>query len=230
MTNNIAFDIGAYTGDTTDKLLTVYDRVICVDANPNMINLLRKKYDNTSVEIIEGCISDLTNDVTFYISTKSDWCSSKKEIAERLNEAQTIQVKPLNIVDIIETHGCPKYLKCDIEGSDVILLKQLAKSPYRPLYLSCESECIGNRDIDLSADEDLNVLNEMKNLGYNKFILVNQKYNRINETNVFFNNYNFEALTNYWLSYDDIKTLMRSINRVQYSKYHYWFDIIATNN
>ena len=86
--NRIAFDIGAYTGDTTDKLLQVYDKVICVDANPNMVNLLRKKYTEAPVEIIEGCISDSKTEESFYISTHDDWCSSKREIAERLEIAK----------------------------------------------------------------------------------------------------------------------------------------------
>ena len=227
-TKRIAFDVGAYTGDTTDKLLQVYDKVICIDANPNMINNLRKKYTEAPVEIIEGCISDSKTDIDFYISTHDDWCSSKREIAERLECAQVIQVKPLSIVDIIDSHGCPYYLKCDIEGADTILLRQLAKSNYRPTYISCESECIGNRDIDLSANEDLNVLNEMKNLGYNKFVLVNQRTNRINESVTPFRSYDFENLTDHWLTYDDIKTLMRSVDRNRYPRYHYWFDIIAT--
>lgn len=226
----IAFDIGAYTGDTTCRLLEIYDKVICVDANPNMINILKEKFAHKPVEIIEGCISDLTSDVNFYISTHDDWSSSKIEIAERNEPAQMIQSKPLNIVDIIEKCGCPYYLKCDIEGADVTLLKQLSKSQYRPHYISCESECIGNRDIDLTTDEDLKVLNEIKNLGYNKFILVNQKTHKINESNSWFRSCNFDVLDDFWLTYDEIKTLMRSIDRNRYSKYHYWFDIIATKN
>ncbi|MBE7702622.1 MAG: FkbM family methyltransferase [Cyanobacteria bacterium SIG28] len=226
----LAFDIGAYTGDTTDKLLEMYDKVICVDANPNMIKILKEKYTKAPVEIIEGCISNLTTDVNFYISTNDAWCSSKKEIAERVHKSQTIQTKPLNIVNIIDKYGCPYYLKCDIEGADITLLRQLSKSQYRPVYISCESECIGSRDINLSADEDLEILNEMKNLGYSKFVLINQRNNIINESNYLLRNYNFNILNKFWLTYDEIKTLMRSIDRNHYPIFNYWFDIIATLN
>ena len=58
MTKNIqkellAFDIGAYTGDTTDKLLVIYDKVICVDANPNMIKILKEMFQLTKEECFD---------------------------------------------------------------------------------------------------------------------------------------------------------------------------------
>ena len=227
----LAYDIGCYNGDTTDQLLKYYDKIICVDANPYIINEIINKYDNNkSLEIIEGCISNSNKDINFYISDVPIWSSSLKEIAERENTSkEIIKVKPININDLIDKYGCPYYLKCDIEGADIILLEQLLQKSYRPKYISCESECIGNRDIDFANDEDLKVLNALQKLGYTKFILVNQFNNAINESNAHFNNeYDFNNLNDYWLTYDQIKQLMRSINRIQYSVFHFWFDIIAT--
>ena len=140
---------------------------------------------------------------------------------------EIIQAKPLNIIDIIKEYGCPDYLKCDIEGSDIILLNQLKQSDFRPDYISCESECIGNRDINLDEDEDLIVLNALHDLGYDNFILVNQSNNHINETNIILPDFSFSGLENMWIDYLSMKNLIRSIDRKKYRKFGFWFDIIA---
>ena len=56
--DKLAFDIGSYTGDTTEVLLKTYGRIVCLDANPQMINTLKVKYgNNENIKIVEGCIS-----------------------------------------------------------------------------------------------------------------------------------------------------------------------------
>lgn len=228
----LAYDIGCHNGDTTEELLKYYDKIICVDANPHMINEMINKYGgNKSIEIIEGCITNSTEDVDFYISWAPIWSSTIKEIAEReVQSKEIIKVKPININNLIDRYGCPDYLKCDIEGADIILLEQLLQKSYRPKYISCESECIGNRKINFEQDEDLKILNTLQKLGYTKFVLQNQFDGIINESNTKFDNeYDFNKLDNYWLTYDSIKKLIRSVDRSdKYSSYHFWFDIIAT--
>lgn len=226
----LAFDIGCYNGDSTEKILQYYDKIICVDANPNAISEIKKKFkDNKSIKIIHGCISNKNNNETFFISSHPIWCSCIKEIAKRDKQIlNIIEVPSLNIVNIIDKYGCPDYLKCDIEGYDIILLNQLMNSNYRPKYISCESECIGLRNININNNEDLLVLNALKDLEYNKFVLIDQHNNIINESLNIFEDYDFSKLDKFWISYDEIKNLIRSIDRNRYNTFHFWYDIIAT--
>lgn len=226
----LAYDIGCYTGDTCEELLVFYDKVICIDANPRNIEKIREKYrDNKSVVVIKGCISNSINLVDFYISNNSQLSSCIREIPEREGISEVIKSMPIDINDIIRIYGCPDFLKCDIEGSDVVLLEQLLMSSYRPRYISCESEGIGDRDVDFANGEHLRVLNWLKRLGYTKFCLLNNMTKQINDASYCFVPYDIKSLdnNNLWISYDEILELINKL-RPNIWRWHFWYDIIAS--
>ena len=47
-------------------------------------------------------------------------------------------------------YGTPFYCKIDIEGNDIIALQTVEKVSEKPLYISVETECIGE-DEDIAA-------------------------------------------------------------------------------
>lgn len=70
-------------------------------------------------------------------------------------------------------YGTPFYCKIDIEGNDIIALQTMEKVSEKPLYISVETECIGE-DEDIAGHE-LDTLNALYQLGYRKFKLVDQR-------------------------------------------------------
>lgn len=224
----LAYDIGAYNGDTTDCILKYYDEVICIDANPNIIDELNIKYkDDPNVKIIEGCISDsLDKQSKFYVSSNQELCSIYKNMADSYiwltGESKEILVDNINIVNIINQYGLPKYMKIDIEGADVIALNQLSVLNKLPNFISCELQWTS-----IEKDADVLILNKLKELGYTKFYIYNNVSNCINNIyNVSWDKcIDFENNNEYWMSYEDTYQFIKSI----YIDKGNWYDIFATN-
>ena len=122
----------------------------------------------------------------------------------------------------------------DIEGNDELALRQLLETQYRPKYISCEIECIGeNYKYDYDKTDGLTNLNILYELGYTKFYLYDCR-NDWNKNDIDNIKYIFNDENN-WLSYEDIKNkikLLRSkfCDKVKANKYQYydfWYDIYA---
>lgn len=82
-----------------------------------------------------------------------------------------VQVKPLSY--LIKKYGIPYYCKIDIEGHDLAAMASLLSIEERPLYISCETECLGDKEI-ISDLEALSTLDMLYALGYTKFKLIDQ--------------------------------------------------------
>ena len=109
----------------------------------------------------------------FYLSHNSLWNSAHREIAERKGRAATeILVPCCTLRRLIQEYGVPFYCKIDIEGNDIIALESLKDSRDLPLYISVETECIG----DNSHPEEVtfSTLDMLYKIGYRKFKLVDQ--------------------------------------------------------
>ena len=231
MNKKLAFDIGAYNGDTTDDILKYYDSVICIDANPYIIDELKLKYkDNNNIKIIHGCISDsLVEKTKFYIAIDPVLCSIYKDISERfLSSKYEIFVKNINVKDIINEYELPEYIKIDIEGADIIVLNQLSTLNEFPKYISCELQWphISNGN---NKNADVEILNKLKDLGYNKFYIydnVRQNINNKEFNKSFTDCINFENNLSYWISYNEAYNYIKSIKIDIFN----WYDIFATKN
>jgi hypothetical protein len=67
----------------------------------------------------------------------------------------------------------PIYLKIDIEGNDRLCVDAL-KGTKIPEYISVESECVGDSAV-LSDEEAVAMLELLRDVGYQRFKLVNQQ-------------------------------------------------------
>ena len=54
----LAFDIGCNIGKTSDFLLPSYDKIICFEPNPNLVEQLKNKYQNNNKIIISFVCSN----------------------------------------------------------------------------------------------------------------------------------------------------------------------------
>jgi hypothetical protein len=82
------------------------------------------------------------------------------------------KVRTIRLDTLIKRFGMPYYLKIDIEGTDLLAIKQIAGMPEIPKFLSLESE-------KRSWKKLLEECSVLKGMGYSKFKVIDQLH--INE-------------------------------------------------
>lgn len=229
MDNNLIFDIGTWRGQYSQFYLNKGFRVVAVEANPEFYKVCKEKcYPSDRYTIINAAIASIKGFVDFYISKHEDWCSCNIGVASRAGQfLKQIKVPTVNLTSLFEKYGVPYYLKIDIEGNDVVAVRQL--NGIRPQFISCESECVGDRPI--SEEEKYQVLNALAEAGYTKFKFVNQVSGAVNRTRecVRFNPCSLPwELPCEWVSYDVVKSYIEQEPRQDYTRYCIWADIVAT--
>ena len=145
--NNLVIILGFYNGGSfVDRLLEKNYNIVGVDASEDIISFSKEKYKNfDNLILLNKCIDKSDGKlVEFYISKSPVWNSVHKDIANRLHYYKTTKmVESITLPTLFDKYGCPIYLQMDIEGNDELALRQLLETQYRPKYISCEIECIG---------------------------------------------------------------------------------------
>jgi len=180
---NTIYDLGVHTGMDSLYYLKKGFKVIGIEANPRLVNKIKNKLNDYIEQgkfiLINKAITNKTDKkIDFYINEKKkDWGTVLSNWNRTMNNKfKKISVETITLQKIIETYGLPYYLKIDIEGSDVLILDSLLEINEKPKYLSIELLSINN--LKNEKIDYLEILNKLKKLGYNKFILYNQAKKR----------------------------------------------------
>jgi FkbM family methyltransferase len=164
------FDIGFYTGDDSAYYLSLGNRVIAVEANPELAQMGRQRFAS---EIQSGRLTILNvamwhtdgEIASFYVNdTNSEWSALDPAAGKRKGRYHVVDVRTTTIGSLFKDYGVPQYLKIDIEGADGIVLRGLPKAGPLPVYLSCE----------LGTGEDKELVDILSSRGFEHFKLINQ--------------------------------------------------------
>jgi FkbM family methyltransferase len=170
---DLAFDIGANTGQDTAALLARGLRVVAVEANPKLCANMRARFADAigdgRLVIIDKAISGRKT-VTFYVnSADSGWGTTSASYAGRgaamAGKLEQIEVETTTLTEIIRAHGSPRYLKIDIEGADILCLLGLFDTDAPP-FISIERP--------RSIDDQFFAFDLLRRLGYTRFQIVDQ--------------------------------------------------------
>lgn len=178
MDKQLIFDIGFHRGEDTSYYLYRGYRVVAVDADEELIDSGRKHFEeeikNGRLRLLNVAIStEKQTSLPFYISQNKLWNSVHKGIAERGGtHAMCKRIASDTLLSLMEQYGVPYYCKIDIEGNDIVALQSLKKAKEIPLYISVETECLDD-DADPNSST-FETLDALKDLGYEKFKLVDQ--------------------------------------------------------
>lgn len=189
MSNKIIFDVGMGDGENTKYFLLKGFIVIGIDANPAVIQNMRKKFsnfvENKFLILLNFAVSNThKRSVPFYISENLAWSSLDEDISTRLDEnSKKILIPQKKLSTIMKKFGVPYYCKIDVEGADLECLHSLEELGELPTFISAESECLRKNE-EISNLEASAVLNALHMLGYNRFKLVNQNSNVVLQQNV----------------------------------------------
>jgi len=137
-------DIGMHVGKDSLFYLQKGFRVVAVEANPFLVEKARQaleSYIASGQLIIEPvALAKKEGKSTFYVNLdKDDWSSLDEAIGTRDGTRyKKIKVNCVRPQSIFEKHGIPYYLKIDIEGNDVEVVRALHDFTARPRYISME--------------------------------------------------------------------------------------------
>jgi FkbM family methyltransferase len=165
--DDLIIDVGGHNGRDAEFYLRKGFRVVSIEANPQLAagiaSRLRDYLASGWLTLLPYGIHERAGEFTFYQNLdKDDWSSFIPEIGTRNNTRyREIRVPCVPFAAVLERFGVPYYLKCDIEGNDVHVLRALLDLRATPKYVSVESHT-------------LDYLAYLRALGYGKFKIVNQ--------------------------------------------------------
>jgi FkbM family methyltransferase len=165
---NMIFDIGMHRGLDSQFYLQKGFRVVGVEADAS---LCAHASDRLSSYVRRGDLTVVNKAIAppelrearFFVNPqKDDWGSLYRNVAEKgMYNAIEITVQTTTLSQLFEEFGVPYYLKSDIEGADMLVLKQLRDSGERPRFISIEADSLEFLDI-------------LEACGYERVQLVNQ--------------------------------------------------------
>lgn len=233
------FDLGMHHGLDTGFYLAKGFSVIALEANPEFCDRAATKFAeevvNGRLKIVNKALASASNEmISFFLNPiKDDWSSTSRQWAEKGgHEVQEITVSTITLSDMIAEHGVPYYIKCDLEGTDLLFCEQLKSVPQIPEFASVEAM-------------DVKMISILADVGYRRFQIINQALNGFIQppsppregsfTEVTFNGHMSGLFGNEldpagWISVDECRARFRmfwELKRLDINLAHGWLDFHA---
>lgn len=170
---SLIFDVGMNHGADAAFYAEKGFDVLSIEANPASIDIARERYksyfDSGKMNVLNVALAEQDGTLTFYVcNEESGKSTTSRELVGQLEHVgfsfKTIEVPCTHIGNILSDWGVPYYMKIDIEGYDIDLVRQLKDLGVKPSYISVE--------VDIYKFDGLMKL--LKEMGYTEFQLVSQ--------------------------------------------------------
>ncbi|TCT11420.1 FkbM family methyltransferase [Tepidamorphus gemmatus] len=140
---DLVFDLGLHKGYDAEFYLKKGFRVVGLEAAPDLADLCRTRLAawGNRLTVVNKALFDRPGETVsfFTVPNKDDWGSLNRNIAEKGTEQSVeITVETVDLTWLFDTFGVPRYIKCDIEGGDLIFREQLLCETRRPRFVSVE--------------------------------------------------------------------------------------------
>ena len=165
----LVFDLGMHRGLDTRFYLDKGFSVVALEANPAMCAAARAAFAAETgggrLHVVERALWHEGGgaNVPFFLNhEKDDWSSTSRAWAEKGgHRAEEIAVPTTTLAELLDRHGTPRYIKCDVEGMDEAFAAQLLADGRRPAFVSVEAV-------------SLDALALLRACGYDRVQVVNQ--------------------------------------------------------
>lgn len=140
---DLIYDLGFHKGYDSEFYLKKGFRVVGLEASPDLAAIGKERlacYGDRLQLVNKALFNEPDTQVTFYmVPNKDDWGSLDKDIAEKgVEKSVPITVDTIDLARLFDTYGVPYYIKCDMEGGDLIFRDQLLRESRRPTFVSVE--------------------------------------------------------------------------------------------
>jgi FkbM family methyltransferase len=135
--NDLCFDVGANVGARTNIFLNVgYNKVLSIEPQKECLSILHKKFDdNSKVVIIDKGLSNEIGFSKIYISNANTISSMdvefitevKNDRFKNYNWNSYCDIETTTLDNLIIEYGLPDFIKIDVEGFELNVLKGLSK-------------------------------------------------------------------------------------------------------
>lgn len=132
---DLAFDIGAHTGNRSSSWLGIGAKVVAVEPQPMLVKYMEKHLGNNpdfclidkAVGAQDGVAKLLINESHPSVSTVSaEWTDVLKGYKSDLRWSSSINVEMITLDGLIAEKGVPQFCKIDVEGLEFEVLKGLS--------------------------------------------------------------------------------------------------------
>ncbi|MFO0017589.1 MAG: FkbM family methyltransferase [Synechococcaceae cyanobacterium] len=144
----VIYDIGANNGDDIQYYLKKADRVVAVEANPSLCDIIRTKFRSEIANgtlVVENCVLTPHKEqgtIPFYIHTKYHGLSQVSRPKNNQSDYEKVLLPRRSVESLFAKHGYPHYVKIDVEGYDHVILRSMFANSIFPQYISAESHVI----------------------------------------------------------------------------------------
>lgn len=139
--SKIVYDFGANNGSNIPYYLLRFDKVIAIEANPELAKYICNKYSEyieSKRLFVENCaVSDENNKIDFYVH-KTNNVLSQLPKPENVDDFDIISIMCVKPSEIIKKYGEAEYVKIDVEHSDAKILHEIFSAGIFPNYISAE--------------------------------------------------------------------------------------------
>jgi FkbM family methyltransferase len=136
---DLVFDVGAHLGNRTRAFAALGCRVVAVEPQPHVARVLRRLVGGRSqVQVVECAVSRAPGRVTLAISERTptvstmagEWRQQRARDPDFADVSwnRTFDVEATTLDALIETHGKPAFVKIDVEGAELDVLRGLSQA------------------------------------------------------------------------------------------------------
>ena len=191
---DLCFDVGANIGNRISPLLMLNAQIVAIEPQISCQKILNSKYGNEIILVTEG-LGEKEGEAEFYISDAStissfskDWIDSVKSGRFKEYSWKTKKkVRMTTLDNLIHQYGIPSFIKIDVEGYELEVLKGLNKPINMISFEYCVPEqtekvfsCI-QRLVDVNPNIEFNYSsNETMQFTLNKWVQLDEMKNIIN--------------------------------------------------
>ena len=137
---DLVFDVGSHVGDRVSSFRRLGARVVAVEPQPLALRVLRLLHGRDSNVVIEaaacasseGSVELRINSANPTISTASRAFRQAAQAADGWQDQywdQQLRVETTTLDSLIEQHGNPDFIKIDVEGYELEVLRGLTTAP-----------------------------------------------------------------------------------------------------
>ncbi len=145
----VIYDVGANNGDDIPYYLSKTDLVVAIEADPDLAAQIERRFASEISKgqlIVESCVvtaDEGGGNVPFYLHQGHHVLNQfiRPNDAD-MHNFREVSLPSKRLVDVIQAHGAPHYVKIDVEGYDQSLLAALFTEGIRPPYVSAESHSV----------------------------------------------------------------------------------------